>query len=424
MNRITQALSRNAQVSGYKINIHEKESYELFFVKGKLETLRRTDTCDKQVTVYVSHGDYLGDAQFHVYPSTTDAQLENLIQEAVEKALLIQNPAYTLPPADTGDYRVPSNFEDRPVQDLAAAVANAVFAADTIPGGSLNAVEIFLNRHTDTVANSNGLHKRQVRYDAMVEAIPTYTSDGRSVELYEQYNFANLDEAVLLREIAEKMTAVKARFEAVTPDFPLECPVILNAEELAMLAWNIAGDLNYASVYGHYNLFRKGECIQQNPTGDLLGITMAGFVPGCVRSARFDGDGLTLDSIRLVEAGNAVNYYGSNRYGQYLGETATGDLRCLCLDAGSAGPEDFLAGPYLNVVSMSDLQVDFYNDYIGGEVRLAYYHDGQKQIPVTGISISGKLSEILSTLRLSRNVTTVNGYHGPEQALLSHMKIY
>ena len=44
-------LRANEKVSGYKINIHKKESMELFFVKGKLETVRRTNTCDKEVPV-------------------------------------------------------------------------------------------------------------------------------------------------------------------------------------------------------------------------------------------------------------------------------------------------------------------------------------------------------------------------------------
>ena len=34
MKTIIGALNSDARVSGYKINMHQKESYELFFVKG------------------------------------------------------------------------------------------------------------------------------------------------------------------------------------------------------------------------------------------------------------------------------------------------------------------------------------------------------------------------------------------------------
>ncbi len=421
MKTVIEQLKANPKVSGYKINIHNKESYELFFVKGRLETVRCTDTCDKEVTIYTDHGGYKGDAQFFLYPSTTAQQISERIEEAVEKALLIKNQGYTLPGPETGEFAVESNFSDYAPADLAAVIAKAVFDANEMERGSLNSVEVFLNKHTETVMNSRGLNKTQVHYDAMVEAIPTYNGEKQSVELYEQYNFASLDLDGLHREIAEKMEQVKARYEAVKPDFSMDCVCVLNRQELSALFESIAKNLNYASVYTHSNLFAKGDAIQKAPAGDLIGITMTGAVKGSVRSAKFDSDGMTLGSIRLVEGGKAVNYYGSNRFGQYLGEVPTGSLPCMLVDAGTAGTP---AGKYLEVVSMSGLQVDFHNDYIGGEVRLAYYHDGTNIIPVTGISISGKLQEVLANIRLSGQTTVFGGYCGPDKAILSRMRIF
>ena len=87
MNTIINHLKSHKGVCEYKINLTRKESYELFFVKGKLETVRCTDTCDKIVTVYVDHGEFKGDSQFYVYPSTTSEELSELIEKAVEKAV-------------------------------------------------------------------------------------------------------------------------------------------------------------------------------------------------------------------------------------------------------------------------------------------------------------------------------------------------
>ena len=55
-------LAGHSKVSDYKFNTTKKESYELFFVKGALETVRHTDICDNQVTVYVNHGEFKGDS--------------------------------------------------------------------------------------------------------------------------------------------------------------------------------------------------------------------------------------------------------------------------------------------------------------------------------------------------------------------------
>ena len=68
MNTIIKHLQANTGVCDWKINVTRKESYELFFVKGALETVRNTDNTDREVTVYVDHGEYKGNAQFFVYP--------------------------------------------------------------------------------------------------------------------------------------------------------------------------------------------------------------------------------------------------------------------------------------------------------------------------------------------------------------------
>ena len=424
MKTVMELLRTNEKVGGFKINVHKKESMELFFVKGKLETVRRTNTCDKEVTVYVDHGEFKGDSQFFVYPSTTEEQLKVLIDEAVEKALLINNQNYELPAAEMGEYVVQSNFADYETADLAAVVSKAVFEANTVENASLNSVEVFINKHTETVINSNGLDKTQIRYDAMVEAIPTYNGESMSVELYEQYNFGSLNLKDLHDEIAGKMAEVKARFEAVKPEEVLSGTVILNKQELSSLFWHMASDLNFATVYSHSNLWKKGDSIQKDPQGDVIGITMTGQVEGSTRSSRFDNDGLAMRDARIVDGGKAAAWYGSNRYGQYLGEAPTGELRCMAVDAGTAAAESFASGNYLEVVSMSGLQVDFYNDYIGGEVRLAYYHDGEKTIPVTGVSISGKLSQVLDKIRFSSERAVHGGYFGPAKAALEEMTIF
>ena len=418
------ALKANAQVSDYKINLTAKESYECFYVKGRLETVRCTETCDKVVTVYVDHDGFKGDSQFYVYPSTTEAELSELIEKAVQKASLLNNKMYTLPEKETGEYEVESNFSAYTQAELASKIADCVFAANTVEHADLNSVEVFVNRYTDTVVNSRGICKTQVRYDAMVEAIPTYNGEAESVELYQQYNFSTFDTEAVKQEISQKLQEVKARASAVKPDFSLDCKVILNTQELGELFGTLCRELNFATVYAHAGVFHKGDAIQENPTGDKITITMAGAVPGNIRSAHFDSDGMTLQDRTIVEEGKAVAYYGANRFGQYLEETPTGNLRCIQVTPGSACAKCLSEGPYLEVLSMSGLQVDTFTDYIGGEIRLAYYYDGEKITPFTGISITGSLKQVLASIRLSCETAVDNGYTGPKKAILTGMKIF
>ena len=69
---------------------------------------------------------------------------------------------------------------------------------------------------------------------------------------------------------------------------------------------------------------------------------------------------------------------------------------------------------------MSGIQVDLLSDYIGGEVRLGYYYDGEKVTPVTGISISGSLSLVLKNMYLSKEMDQKDQYYGPKLALFNH----
>lgn len=424
MKQIIELLEKNSQVDDYRINFNQKESYELFFVKGKLETTRRTNTCDKEVMVYVKHGEYKGNSSFIVYPSTSPQDMEVLIADAVEKSLLIDNPTYEIPEKEEGEFEVESNFKGYTLNEIAGIIANVVFSAKADENTSLNSVEVFVNKMTETVVNSKGLKKTQVKYSAMVEAIPTYNGQEESVELYQQYNFNTLDEAVIRSEIEEKLAEVKARYEAKKPEFELKGNVILNKLELSHFFADIAFDLSYSYVYQKANIYKKGELVQKDRTGDPIHITMAGEVPGNIASSKFDVEGMPLTDRKVVEDGKVINYYGTNRFAQYLNEEPTGDLRCMNVEPGTACPMCLGKTPYLEVVSMSGLQVDSYNDYIGGEVRLAYYNDGTGIVPVTGISITGKLSEVLSTIRLSKEIDVHNNYTGPKKAILSGMQIF
>ena len=417
-------LAGHSQVSDYKINTTKKESYELFFVKGALETVRCTETADRAVTVYVDHGEYRGDAKFFVYPSTTFSQKADLIHQAVSRAKLICNQKYDLPGVDgcNGQNMIKSNFAEYDPTELAAKIAKAVFDADAESDATINAVEVFINCYQEQVINSRGINKIQTRYDAMVEIIPTANGNGQSVELYEQYNFNILDEEALKNDVRAKLAEVKARLVAAPPAEMPHCKVILKDLELSQLFHMLADDLNYATIYSQSNVFSKGDVVQTTPTGDLLTMGMVDAMPGDVNSSMFDSDGVALHAQTLIQDGKVVGYYGSSRFGQYIGEEPTGNLRCLCAAPGTA--TDFETGPYLEVASMSAFQLDLYSDYLGGEIRLAYYHDGEKIIPVTGISFSGSLRASLNNIRLSAETTTREGYTGPAKAILEGMNIY
>lgn len=409
-------------VDDYRVTSTERESYELFFVHEKLETVRSTDTVATDVTVYVNHDGKKGDSSFSVFESMTEEEVSAKVASAAQRAKLVFNEPYEIPEGGHSETEIASNFTDYTMPELAKKVAEAVFAADTLEFGSLNATEVFIYKDTVSVKNSRGVDKTQVKHHAMVETIPTWTENGESVELYENYTFTEYDAEAITAEIEKKLREVRDRQLAKKPATPLTCNVLLGTKELSRMFFGMVNSLNFSEVYGHSNLYKVGDSLQSGD-GDKLTLTLKGALKGSTRSAAFDEDGVDLGEKTVIENGVVTAYHGSSRYAYYLGEEATGSLRCTELKAGTLTEEEIKSEPYVECVSMSGLQVDLYNDYIGGEIRLAYHYDGKEVTPATAISMSGKLSEVLGSLRLSEKVVSTDGYTGPEKAMLKGMTI-
>lgn len=415
-------LNENKEINDWKVYSEVTESYELFFVHKKLETVRATDTENVTVTVYADHDGKRGHASFKIFASTTENEAREKIAAAAEKASFISNEFYTLPGEEKFEGKIPSNFEEYSKEELAEKISRAVFSSDMLSHGSLNALEVFINKHKISVKNSLGIDKTETKYSAMLEAIPTW-NEGESVELYEASHFNSLDEEKIKKEIENKMREVRDRGRATKPSESLSCPVLIPALELSSLFYSLVFGLNYANVYAHHNPYSEGDAIQKAPKNDKINITLKGVIDGVVLSALFDEDGTTLVDTEVIRDGVAVGYFGGNRFAQYLGKAPTGNLSCMEVKTGTLTEKELSSRPYFECVSMSGLQVDVYNDYIGGEVRLAYYFDGEKKIPLTGISISGKLSDALNSVKLSEKCEKTGRYSGPEYALFEGITI-
>ncbi len=425
MTDVIKLLDSCKDLNEYRVIENRTESYELFFVHKDLETVRSTDTASVNVTVYVDHDGKKGDSTFAVFPSMSEKEVSEKIAKAVKRARLVSNQPYELPQNETLSDELPTNMNEADAAKLASEIADAVYAADTVPGGSINALEIFLYHDTTRIKNSRGIDKSQSSRRVMIEAIPTFTDERGSVELYEDHRFTSFDPAAVTAEIAEKLREVKDRANAVKPQTPINgINVVLRPQEINRMLRSIRSGLDYSSVYSHANLYKTGDDIQKDGVGDKLTVTVKAVLEGSEMSSLFDSDGTTLKDACIIKDGVVTGYYGSARFGQYLGvKEPTGELKCVTLESGTLTDEEIEKEPYIECASLSGLQMDPYNDYIGGEIRLAYYFDGVKKYPVTGITMSAKLSDVYRSLRLSEKTVLQGNYCGPEKLLMKNVTV-
>lgn len=414
-------LLNNSKVTDYKIITNSKETSELYFVHKSLETTRHTKTKTTKVTVYVTHDEFLGQADFSVNVSDNEEDIKEKIELNYNKALLIKNKPYELYVGESKTYENESDLNNYSLNEIAKLVSEAAFKVNFAKDGSINALEIFVNKNIKTISTSKNIFKEETSYDVMIEAIPTWNGKRESVELYSQTHYGSLNLDQITNDLTEKMEEVEARYNAIKPNFKLDCDIVLRPHEIKNTLDEVVRDSNFTTIYQHQNLHQIGDNLQPSDC-DKLNITMKGVLEGSIYSSHFDNDAVFLKDKFIIQNGVLKEKYGSLQYATYLKEEATGNLGCMEVGSGSLDKTD-LKAPYLEAVSLSGIQLDPFNDYIGGEIRLGYYYDKEKMIPVTGIAFSGKLSDALNTLGLSKEVVLDGAYKGPKFARISKMKI-
>ena len=417
MEKIINTLKKCASVSEWKITSTQSKTCELFYVLDKLETNRATDVTDYYVTVYVDEGEKRGSSSFHAYSYMDENELTRKIEENVFAAKFAQNPFYELPsPVEAAIAPSKSNLCGREFKDIIGEVVDAVFAANTFAEGYLSATEFFLTERTTRIVNSKGIDVSSKTYSGNVELIPSWKKDSEEVEVYHMLKFESLNPDEITREVHNELLHAKARFEAIVPPVKNDIKVIIQDEEVAEIFSSFVSELGYGAKYQHVNKYELGENVQGDTiTGDKFNIKLVPYYPNAHRSRPFDDDGIILKEIEVIKDGVAVNMHGSNQFGYYLGiKDPTGNLPVMVVKEGTKSFAEMAKEPYIRCVKFSGIQVDMNSGFFGGEVRLGYYFDGEKEIPVTGFAISGDLNVARGQFVFSSETVTLGGYHGPK----------
>lgn len=412
INRIKNILNEFNEINDYIINILEDYDNELFFVKGKLETVRKINTISYQIKIYVIHDNYLGDAIINVFDSSTDEQIKEDIISSIKTCKNINNKIYKLNENIKSNDEIISNIKNHNLIDLANDISNTIFDLET-DKEKINSLEIFIHKLKKHIISKNGLDRSELSYNYMIEAIPTYNGNklGDSVELYEQINSNDINLDKIKEEIKFKLDLAKYRYEAKKPNFNNSL-IALNDNEIYSLFEEIIQNLNYQTIYNQSNQLKIGDIICNNDNYDKITLKLLSKLKSSSLSSNFDNDGTTLKDVLLIDNGKIISSYGNKQYASYLNLEPTGNLNIIELNCGNKNIKDM--NNYLELVSLSGLQVDLFNDYIGGEVRLALLHENDKITPYTSFSIQAKLSDVLNNLILSKEEIINNNYHGPK----------
>lgn len=422
------ALQSVPGVDDYQISITEENRHEAYFVLGKRETVRNTDVTSYAVTVFKKMSkdgkELLGSSTFNVPYALSKKALAKKIEEALYSASFVENKAYTIPTGD-GKKHV---FHSPAITDDPWATIDQVagiFHGYATHVKKFNALEIFLISSKIRLVNSKGVDYTKNVDVLEIEAIPSFDGHkpadpiNQKVELYKYFRYRKIDLDVLKADAKHALEEVEARFNATKIPSLGSIDVIIKDEEVISMCHDLISDLSYSGVYNHATDKKVGDVLQNVEHGEKLTIGLDKRYP----ADKFDQDGVLLTPVTVLKNGKVESYYGNNRFAQYLGVKPTGNLAGLKVALGKTSSEEMFQGPHLEIISLSGIQIDIYSSYIGGEVRLAYYFDGKKKIPVSGFSFSGNLFKTLENIKISQEEHVTTTYVGPKYIRLPNVEV-
>jgi predicted Zn-dependent protease len=418
---LLKALKTHPGVDGWLLTETSTLSRQAFYVLNRLETRRIQNTLEYQVTVYHRFTEdertFLGSSQFAVGRKIPEKECHRLIEEAVHAASFIKNQDFEL--VEGGPKR---RFRQKPTEeepfDLLDRVAHC-FVDAAEDHRRFNALELYYTTTTLRTLNSRGVDLTKTLNQLEIEAIPSYDGDHRKVELYRHFVYPSVRWNQICQDVATALDDVSARYAAAPLGKAQSLPVILRDENVKEFFQTLIEDYSYGSVYRQMTDKKIGDPIQKEPQGDLLTI---GLRPSSPADA-FDRDGVILKPAVIVEKGILKDYFGPNQYARYLGLKPNGIYSTTEVEPGTVAVKTLRKTPHIEIIALSGIQMDLYSGYLGGEVRLALWFDGQTTRPVSGFSFSGNIDRCLSNLRLSRETVTIDGYSGPRFVALPEMEL-
>ena len=411
--KIENILKQYKDISQYQITETKTDSYEVYFVHKNAETIRTTTSTNYKVLIIQNFGDKIGTSNFIIQSYMTEEDIKKEVDTAIALCSKAICSPYILTENENSDEVIKSNLNNFSKEELAKKVYDCFFKEREDKNATINALEIFIKNSSIHIINSRGTDKKETSSNLFVESIPTYTIGNDSVELYKSYTYNNVNLDELTAEIDASLNDVKSRFYAKHPESNISCKVIFRAQEIESIIGDIANQANYAAVYSKSNVYKLNDNLQNSTTADKLNVTLTNKQNGITLKS-FDYFGSSYVPTKVIEDGILKRNFGNLQFAQYLKLPCTGALPFINLEPGETKEEEMRKEPYLECASMSGIQLNIEQNYIGGEVRLGYYFDGKTKTPISGISISGKLNEFLSSLKLSKETVSGAYYEGPK----------
>ncbi|MCR5342509.1 MAG: TldD/PmbA family protein [Butyrivibrio sp.] len=411
-----------SNADGFEITDTTILAYEFYFIKHRLDQNRVRDVQHINVKVYkkLDDGKMLGSASGEIYPTLTEDEIKDEVDKLISRAENVKNPFYEL--NKPADFDISKNEK----VDVSKIAENFVEAMKSVPETDteyINSYEIFAEKNIRHFINSEGIDITFEYPSSMVEVVVNAREGEHEIELYRLYKAGSCDGENLKKEISEVLKYGKDKLIAKpTPKLGKAAVVFPTSDAVQIYSWFVE-KCNAGFIYSKYSDWEIGKDIASNAKGDKVTLCSVKNLPNSSRNFDVDDEGAPIYDMTVIENNVPKTFFGGRRFRYYLG-IKDSYLACnFDVTGGSKTSEEIRDGKYLEVVEFSDFEVDPISGDIAGEIRLGYYHDGDKVTPVSGGSISGCMTDFVKEMYMSKEKRQYDNFYIPALTRLENVSV-
>ncbi|XFA98769.1 metallopeptidase TldD-related protein [Candidatus Izemoplasma sp. B36] len=429
MKNIINLLKNKKNLDEYRIiSIHE-HSTELFFIKEELQMNRAKDVDKINLTVYknfeIDNNKFKGSSTVRINPTDSLDEIDQKINKAALAASFVKNAYYPLPQkSEKIAPEIKSKFSESDVVELLSEIVNEAYGQNNQFGAFVNSCEFFITTRENRIINSSGIDVTYNSYNGLIEIITEAKGDTEEIELFDMIHFSDFDREFIKTSIRDQLKYASLRAKAIKTPKLDNIPVIINGKAINEFWDYYINQASADSKYNHLHENSVGDNIQGDEIiGDKVTIKATPQIPNSIDNTYYDADGFLLEEKTIIENGILKNMLANTRYAHYFNLKPTGNLRNLIVSGGNQTENDLRETPYLEVISFSAFQMDPMTGFFGGEFRLAIYHDGNKEIPLTQGAVSTNIKEAQKEMYFSKETVQSRNVITPKIVKFNKMTI-
>ena len=413
---------KESNADAYEVSEINKEGWEFYFIKHSLDQNRAKTIKNYEVKVYKNIDDnkFIGFASGSISPSDNKEDIKKKIDNLIYQASLVKNNPYELnKPKETEII----DRKDINVEEEAKKFINCFNNLNETETEYLNSYEIFVEKINKHFITSEGIDINDTYLSSTLDIVVNAKKDDHEIELYRLYNQGGCDEENIKEEINDLLKFGKDRLNAINTPILQDIPVIFSTDAAINIYRYFLFNLSCGYIFRKISQFEIGKDIEENASEDKITLKALRYLDNSNKNFAYDEEGAPIKDLILIENNIPKAYHGSKMFADLVGIKDSFIVSNYEVLGGKKTKEELRKDKYLEIVEFSDFQVHPMSGDIFGEIRLAYYHDGEKIIPVSGGSVSGQMQKVLKDMQFSKEQKQYNNIKIPALTKLNNLII-